>query len=53
VTSRVGGIASTVTQRISPGEVQPGDLNEQAGNLGGPVDILPPDRGPARDISRG
>ncbi len=45
--------AGTVTQPISPGEAQPGDLNEQAGNLGGPVDIFPLNQGPARETSEG
>jgi hypothetical protein len=33
--------SGTVAQPIQPGEVQPGDENERASNLGGPVDIFP------------
>lgn len=45
--------AGSITSPISPGEAQPGDLNEQGGNLGGPVDIFPLNRGPARETSEG
>lgn len=31
----------TITQPIPPGEVQPGELNELAATLGGPIDVFP------------
>lgn len=33
--------AGTIDHPIAPGEAQAGDLNEAAGNLGGPVDVFP------------
>jgi len=33
--------SGTIRQPIQPGEVQPGEMNEQAQNLGGPVDVFP------------
>ncbi len=45
--------AGTVTQPISPGEAQAGNLNEQAGNLGGPVDIFRLNQGSARETTEG
>ena len=33
--------SGTITQPIPPGEVQPGDANELASTLGGPVDVFP------------
>ncbi len=33
--------AGTIEEPIPPGEVQPGELNELAATLGGPVDVFP------------
>jgi len=33
--------SGTISQPIQPGETQPGEMNELAQNLGGPVDIFP------------
>lgn len=45
--------AGSVTSPISPGEAQPGDMNEQASNLGGPVDVFPLKRHPPRETTEG
>lgn len=33
--------SGSVEQPIPPGEVQPGDMNELASTLGGPIDVFP------------
>ncbi|PHK95170.1 hypothetical protein CR162_10190 [Pseudoroseomonas rhizosphaerae] len=33
--------SGTIRQPIPPGEVQPGETNELAATLGGPVDVFP------------
>jgi len=33
--------SGTIRQPIQPGEVQPGDTNELASTLGGPIDVSP------------
>lgn len=33
--------SGTIRQPIQPGEVQPGEMNELAATLGGPVDVFP------------
>ncbi|MBO1074241.1 hypothetical protein [Roseomonas marmotae] len=33
--------SGTVEHPIPPGEPQPGDINELAGTLGGPIDVFP------------
>lgn len=33
--------SGSVENPIPPGEAQPGDANERASNLGGPVDVFP------------
>ncbi|MCI0756975.1 hypothetical protein [Teichococcus vastitatis] len=33
--------SGTIRQPIQPGEVQPGEMNELAQTLGGPVDVFP------------
>jgi hypothetical protein len=40
-----GPASGSVAHPIPPGEAQPGDRNEQAAGLGGPVDVFPV-RGP-------
>lgn len=33
--------AGSIDHPVAPGEAQAGDMNEQASNLGGPVDVFP------------
>lgn len=33
--------SGTIRQPIQPGEVQPGEMNELAATLGGPIDVFP------------
>ncbi|RAI60147.1 hypothetical protein [Roseicella frigidaeris] len=48
-----GPAAGTIDSPIAPGETQPGDLDEQAANLGGPIDISPARGHPRRDRREG
>ena len=45
--------SGTASQPISPGEAQAGDMNEQASNISGPIDIRPGRRGPPRETAEG
>jgi hypothetical protein len=45
--------SGSVESPVSPGEAQAGNLNEQAQNLGGPVDVFPLNKNPPRETSEG
>ena len=48
-----GPAAGTIDSPIAPGEAQPGDLDEQAANLGGPIDVSPARGHPRRERREG